>query len=200
MNSERPNRGPNPLWRFFEHQPRTVALTLLVAVLALSATIVFGVLPYFHPSPSASTTTSPVAGLTEENTSAPTAPSSAGTSGRIKVSGEAINAPTRVGLNEWDLSRPGFSAGSTFYISYAWTLYRANGKANTDDNCQMIATITGPGTLPSPYRSAECSLNPNAVSDWTSDSFAVPGPGAYTLTVVNQLTGMSGKVVFTAVD
>lgn len=102
-------------------------------------------------------------------------------------------AGDRVGPNMYSLGNAGYAS-----VSYGWRAIRSDGTFDESESCQIEARVSGPETLEA-MRSAECTRGIGTVFTGSANHLQVHTPGSYTVTLVDQISGLEGKVQFQVV-
>lgn len=80
-------------------------------------------------------------------------------------------------------------------IVYGWKGYMSNGILNTSENCEILASVTGPQRIPS-YETNKCSYGGSTNVITTDTDLQIEEPGIYTITVEDGKSGASGSLTF----
>jgi hypothetical protein len=84
-------------------------------------------------------------------------------------------------------------------LGYTWSSRMSDGTENDSEGCAMLITITGPENPPS-LRKNDCSVSrSNGFSNYGNIA-TVSTTGTYTITVVDEVSGVTGVGSFTVVQ
>lgn len=86
---------------------------------------------------------------------------------------------------------------NALHIATVWTGLNSDGTENEANACQILVTISGPEAHPA-VRHSECTFRENGFFQRQAVIFEINTAGEYVVVVTDELTGIQGKVSFTA--
>lgn len=190
--------------------------SVVIAALTLIFYVVFGVISYKDATAHVGSAQLPDGGSVLEPSSA--SPSASATpvpdaeqpSADANVQAAVVSPPT---LASFDIttvlgfSGSGIQAGPDLYqigdgsgvqVAYDWHARMSDGSGNTTASCQILGTVTGPQSVDS-FRTDSCT--DTNVNGFTGDKniMFLKAPGTYTVTVTDELTGISNQHAFNVI-
>jgi len=84
---------------------------------------------------------------------------------------------------------------TTVDVSYIWTAWRSDGTALRQPQCAMLVTVRGPEDPP-PLRTQDCSVRRSNGFTGYGNIAVLSSPGTYTVTAVDEVSGLSASAQF----
>lgn len=106
---------------------------------------------------------------------------------------QPVNSGKRVGENKFQLDDAG-----QLTMSYGWRSLDQNGSVINESKCQIVATLNGPQVLPS-MLSDKCSQGIAGFFYHLDNQLDITSPGHYSVSVVDELSGVSASLEFEVV-
>jgi hypothetical protein len=116
---------------------------------------------------------------------------------RLEFAHDDVTSGTQVGPSLFQLEP--YSDRKEVTVAFVWYGTMSDGTARTDDSCQILASISGPEPHPA-VRSAACTYD--SVNSFRSRTnlVSITTPGDYSVTVLDELTGVTATSSFTVVE